>query len=297
MVEGIECRGRDDPRLPHPSPEQLPEPTRPADRLSRARQGRADRCAEPLGEAHGHRAEVLGPIPSKDARGDDRIHEPGTVQVHSQVMLANPAADLRDALNRVDPAAASVVRILQANQPRPDVMGIVRPDCVSKFVERQEAPIALECPSRHPREPGDAAGLPDVNMRGRAAEEFVAGLRIHADGDLVGHRAGRDEDRSLLADELCDAFLERPDRRVVAVDVVADLRLGHRPTHGGCRLRDRVRSQVDGRALHRRSPPVRSDPGQSLFPLSAIIVRQPSQTEAPRTLESEDPPSILGGRL
>ena len=242
MLEGIEGRGGDDPRLSHPAAEELPQPTGLADRLARAGQCRADRCPEALREADRDRVEIMPPLPSRPARRHDRVHEPGAVQVHGQVMLVRPSADLGDTLDRVDPAAAAIVRVLQADQPRPDVMGVVGTDETAQVVEREEAAVAFERPRRHAREPGDPAGLPDVDVRRRAAQELVAGLRVHADGDLVGHRAGGDEDRGLLAQELGGPFLEGLDRRVVAEDVVADLRLGHRPTHAGRRPRDRVGS-------------------------------------------------------
>ena len=151
--------------------------------------------------------------------------------------------DLGDALERVDPAAAAVVRVLQADQPRPDVVHVVvGPDRVAQVVEREQAAIPLERPRRHAREPGDPARFPDVDVRRRRAEQLVARLRVDADADLVGHRARRNEHGRLLAQQLGRPGLETLDGRVFAEDVVADLRLGHRPPHPGRRLRHRVGS-------------------------------------------------------
>ena len=55
----------------------------------------------------------------------------------------------------------------------------------------------------------------------------------------------------LLARQLGGALLERDDGRVVAEDVVAELRLGHRAAHLGRGLGDRVGAQVDPSRGHR----------------------------------------------
>ena len=51
--------------------------------------------------------------------------------------------------------------------------------------------------------------------------------------DLVRHRARRHVERGLLAEQLGDALLQRVHRRVLAVDVVADVGVGHRLAHRG----------------------------------------------------------------
>ena len=54
-----------------------------------------------------------------------------------------------------------------------------------------------------------------------------------------------DEQAGLRAEELGGAFLERADGRVLAEDVVADLGLGHRATHGRGGQGDGVGPEVD----------------------------------------------------
>ena len=63
--------------------------------------------------------------PRRMPAGHDRVHEPGTVQVHRQVVLASPSSDLRDALERVNPAAPAIVRVFQADQPRSNVVSVM----------------------------------------------------------------------------------------------------------------------------------------------------------------------------
>ena len=60
------------------------------------------------------------PLAGGDAGGDDGVPEPGAVEVHDQAVLARPGADRLDLLERIDAAAAAVVRVLQADQPGAD---------------------------------------------------------------------------------------------------------------------------------------------------------------------------------
>ncbi len=147
------------------------------------------------------------PFVGLDPRGHDRVHQPGTVQMHGQVVLASPARDLRDAVDRVDSPAAAIVRVLQADQPGPDIMHVVRgPNAIAHIVQRQQAAVTLERPRRHARQPGDSAGLPDINVRRGRAQQLVARLCIDADADLVGHRARWHKNSRLLTQELGESW-------------------------------------------------------------------------------------------
>ena len=81
-------------------------------------------------------------------------------------------------------------------------------------------------------------------------QHLVAALREDADADRVAHRAGRHEEGRLLAEHLGRLLLEAVDRRVLAVDVVADLGRGHRGAHLGGGTGHGVGAQVD--RLHDR---------------------------------------------
>jgi hypothetical protein len=77
-------------------------------------------------------------------------------------------------------------------------------------------------------------------VRVRPGEEFAAARGHQLQRDLVGHRAGRAEQRRLVPEQRRHLRFQRGDRRVVAEDVVADLSLGHRRTHRSGRPGDRV---------------------------------------------------------
>ena len=67
------------------------------------------------------------------------------------------------------------------------------------------------------------------------ADDLAAARDVRHDPDEVAHRAARDEQSRLGAQQLGGALLERADGRVLAEDVVAELGLGHRATHGRAR--------------------------------------------------------------
>ena len=72
------------------------------------------------------------------------------------------------------------------------------------------------------------------------ADDFLAVLGVEADGDLVAHGAGGDEDRGLSAEDRGGLLLEPVDGGVFAVDVVANFGCGHGLAHGWGGLGDGV---------------------------------------------------------
>ena len=57
--------------------------------------------------------------------------------------------------------------------------------------------------------------------------------RVQLDADGVAHGARGQKQRSLLAEHLGDALFKLSDGGILAVNVVADLGLGHGAPHGG----------------------------------------------------------------
>jgi hypothetical protein len=56
---------------------------------------------------------------------------------------------------------------------------------------------------------------------------------VNLDGDVVAHRAGRNEERGFLPHDLRGFGFQTLNRRVIAQHVIPDLRLGHGAAHGG----------------------------------------------------------------
>ena len=87
---------------------------------------------------------------------------------------------------------------------------------------------------------------------------------MHADGQLIGHGAGRDKHGGLLAEQVGGVLFERLHGGVVAQHVVADHGLGHGLAHAVVGLGDGVAPEVDFAVEHGRgSIPVCPDGGNA----------------------------------
>ena len=82
-------------------------------------------------------------------------------------------------------------------------------------------------------------------MGGPVGDDFVAGTAMDEDRDFVAHGAGRQEHRRFLAKPFGHHVAETIDRRVFAVDVVADLGLRHGTAHGRRGLGGGIAPQID----------------------------------------------------
>ena len=146
----------------------------------------------------------------------------------------------------MDATAGPVVGVLEADEAGADVVLVPGAEFVAEVCKVNQAAVGIQRAGGHSPVAGDTACLPDVDVGAGVAEQLIAGLGMNADGDLVGHRARGDEEGGLLAEQLGHLAFQGDDRGVLAVDVVADLGLGHRPSHRGGRFRDGVGAKVDG---------------------------------------------------
>ena len=74
---------------------------------------------------------------------------------------------------------------------------------------REHAALARKAAHHDPGERRRPAGFGMHRMRARGEDDLVALAAVHARGDLVAHRAGRQVDRGLLAQKLGDPFAQR----------------------------------------------------------------------------------------
>jgi hypothetical protein len=96
------------------------------------------------------------------------------------------------------------------------------------------------------------AELEEDDVGALVDQQFVTSRADQSHTDLVAHDPRRHEERRLVAERLGGLLFQPPYRRVLAVDVVADLRLRHRPAHRGVGAGQRVGPQVDD--LHAPQP-------------------------------------------
>ncbi len=87
----------------------------------------------------------------------------------------------------------------------------------------------------------------ESGVRPLADDDLVAGPRLARDGELIAHRARRHEERGFLAGQRRHLLLEGTNGRVLAEDVVANLRLGHGAAHAERGAGDRVAAKIDQR--------------------------------------------------
>ena len=118
-------------------------------------------------------------------------------------------------------------------------------------IERAIGPV-LEAPGARADDDRVPGGLVDHEVMLRSGDHLLAAPEVGHHRREIAHRAARDEQPGLLAEQLRGTLLEGGDGRVVAEHVVADLGLGHRLAHGVGGPRDRVTSEVDGSFRHRR---------------------------------------------
>ncbi len=170
--------------------------------------------------------------------------------MEAEVELERERVQLADLLQRPDPPAARVVRVLDPEQAGP------------RRVDRRDAVRGAHLlgaePAGDAREParddagvdGRPAELGDEDVAVLLADQLVAELGVQADRDLVRHRRGRQEDRLVLAEQPRRALLELVDRRVLAPLLVADRGGRDRGAHARRRPGGGVRAEVDhGRSL------------------------------------------------
>ena len=157
-------------------------------------------------------------------------------------------------LEGLDCATTEVVSVLHDNRLGRHLVG---PRI--RLHQRQRSSRVEQAPRRPPG-PGRDAGedrrgthLGTQHVSQLVGDEFLARPHVQADPQLVGHRPGRSEQARLLTKQVCDPILQRQNRRILAIDVVADLGRCHRHPHRDHRPGNRVRAQVHDSICHAES--------------------------------------------
>ena len=246
MVERIETGRGDDSRLAHGATEQVLEAPRLLHAATVAGNHGAERAAEALRQAERDRVELASVLGRGDAACDRGVHETRAVEMEAQVMAAGFRDDSLHLGERPHTSPAAVVRVLDADDPRPRSVQIApRTDGVTYLVGREDAAVGGERLHREAGVDGRPAQLVAKDVRHRLGDDLVARLGQRSERDLISHRGRRDEDRLVLAEQLGGALLERDHGRVFALLLVADNRFGNGLAHARRGLRDGVRAKVD----------------------------------------------------
>ena len=245
-VERVEAGRGEHADLAHPAAHPFALDACLRDLLRRTQHQRADRGAETLRQADRHRVGDCAVRLQRRPGRDVGVPDARAVHVHAAAELVGRA---RAAPGGRPAAAPCRLRSCACSRRR-------WPSCA-----RRTGP----CPARASigSRRGRSALLVDPGPAGQAGERYRA-RRARPGGCVpstrrappvrpderrqrqhVGHRPGRGEQRVLEAEHRSDPHLQLGDRRVLSVDVIADLRVRHRLTHPLGRPGDGVGAQVD----------------------------------------------------
>ncbi len=246
VVEGVEPRGRDDPRLPHRAAEQELLPPCELDQVRRAGEDRAEWAAEALREAERHGVDAGGDRGSGHAERDRRVEKPRSVQVNAETAGARRGRDGLELVERPHATAGDVVGVLEDEHGRLLVDDVLRARSRLGHLRRRNPPSLTGQADRE--EPGvdcRAAELVAEDVRQLVGDEDVTRPAVELEGDLVRHRRRRHEDRTLLAEKVRRTLLQLVDGGILLHLLVADGGRGDRGAHARRRPCDGVRAEVD----------------------------------------------------
>ena len=132
---------------------------------------------------------------------DGGVQEPRAVEVHRQAGSRAAATVASQELPRPDLAAAAVVRVLEADNPRAREVRVVRVDRRRDRLGPEDAAGALDRLHGQARERRRASRLVAEDVRPGLGDDLVSGLGREPERDLVRHRRGRDEHGRLLPEQ------------------------------------------------------------------------------------------------
>ncbi len=173
------------------------------------------------------------------------VEDASAIEMHGQPGLPRASPDLFQHRKRRYRAAGHIVRVFEADQSSLRTVVDLRADRRLDVVPRQNASLRRNRPRQAAGERRHHRHLPVEHMRPRLADDLLPMLGMQTNRNLVSHRAGGDEDRSLASKDLRSLLLQTVNRGVFTVDIVANLGGGHRLAHGWGWTGDGVAAQID----------------------------------------------------
>src|SRR5437588_11510331 len=107
------------------------------------------------------------PLRGLYARGHDRIPEAGAVEVHDKAMPMRPAADVLDLFQRINPPAAAVMRVLQANDPRAHQVIVDAANLIFQLAQIKDAVLSVNGSTGNTTQHRGPAGFEVVDVTAR----------------------------------------------------------------------------------------------------------------------------------
>ena len=242
-----EARRREHAHLAHAAADELARTPGAPDVRPRPDDDRADRAREPLAQAEGDRIGGPGKGGGVHSQRHHRVEEAGAVDVEGHAV---GVGDVRGGLRVCDAQGLAHrvgMRVLDRHEAAERLVRVLRvAERLRDEVEVEGAVGAVgQRADARPDDDGVTGGLVHDEMALGAGDRLLAAAEVRQLRHEVAHASRRDEEAGLLAEHRSGSFLERVHGRVVAEDVVADLGVRHRASHGGRRVRDGVGAQVD----------------------------------------------------
>ncbi len=250
VIERVETRRGDDPRLAHRAAEPVLLDPRLRHQLGGAGKQRAKGTAEPFREAERHRVEIAADLCRRNPERNRGVGDSRAVQMRREAELAGGLHDGAQLVWLPDGAAGARVRVLNRNhRGARDVEPVGHPGRSANLLGRDPAVDAGQPARLKTRVHGCTAELGNHDVRGLLDDQLGAAPAEDRQRDLVGHRRRRKVDGLLLPEERCGSPLELEHGRVLAALLVPDLGRGHRGAHPCRRCGLRVGAEVDHPAI------------------------------------------------
>lgn len=260
LFERNEAGSGQDARLAHAAAEGFAVDARLGDERAGADEHGADGCAETLGEAEHDGIEAGGERADVEAEMSRGIEDACAVEVGGQVAFADFVPDLfQDGQGSAD-AAAHVVGIFKRDEGGVGAETAAREDGWCDVVPGEDGVGRRDGAQLAAGKCGGGGHLPVEDVGAGFAENLLTGTGVEADGDLVAHGAGGDEDGGFAGEDFGGAAFEQIDGGIFAIDVIADDSLSHGGAHGGGGLGEGIAAEIDdgvgicgGGCVHGRS--------------------------------------------
>ncbi len=245
MVERVFARGGDNAALAHGAADALFPAIGVGDELARAGQHRATGRTEALGKIDPDRIEAARKLGRADAARDAGIEQPRAVHVREHAGRMGDIGNLAQRRQRPDRTATEIGRLFDLDQTLARRVRPVRPDLFAQLRGAVDAAGAGDRIEHHACQRCRPAAFEADDVRGRIADDFIARLAMHGQGDFVAHRAGRQIQGRFLAEQRGATLDQAVDAGVFVGALVADLGVCHDLAHRRGRPGLGIAEQVD----------------------------------------------------
>ena len=217
--------------------------------VSRADQHRANRRAQPLGQAERHRIHRLTKGGQRQILGDGGVEQPGAVKMDQQPGVVTGLGQRRDPRLWLNLAGDGVFQAEQLGDGAVEIIGL---DGLGDLRHAQAAlRVDRQRPGRDTAQHGRAARLGAEDVIVGARQIFFAALAVGQQGDQVALAAAGQKEPGGLAGPGGQLGFQPIERRVFPIDIVADHSFGHGLAHAGAGAGYRVAAQVNDSAVVR----------------------------------------------